>query len=469
MVEAMRMTLIKAKGAEELENFVFQRMAESGFVGLSIATIEEGELNYKRGFGFRDFDRGTSVTPETTYCIGSVTKPFTALAVMQLHEKGLLSLDDPVEKYIPFKVRPMGEPILVKHLLSHSSGLANLGYAEVTLSAITDASAQWFPISSPQDLLVFMNGAEDWAVSKPGQRYGYLNEGYILLGMIIEEASGVAYADYVKESILDPLGMSRSTFREDEVEKDGDVATPYISAQDGRKVPTRYPYGQMIADGGLMSNAMDMIRFIKACLQGGTFEGTCVASSESIKDMMEPKIRTEEEPVEGAGCRYYGYGFRVKTGFFGHSLIHHSGSVYGSSAYMCFVPDARAGVVILASGGYFLGDIGEFALARLLGRDPMEVPYFRRGRLLDGLTGTYTTYRNISNYEVTRRGGILELTTSFGQRTFTTPLIPVDIEGGTKHFRVYGMDTTTPVRFVPRDGEVFMIYGRNLAKRLMGA
>jgi len=222
MVEAMRMTLIKAKGAEELENFVFQRMAESGFVGLSIATIEEGELNYKRGFGFRDFDRGTSVTPETTYCIGSVTKPFTALAVMQLHEKGLLSLDDPVEKHIPFKVRPMGEPILVKHLLSHSSGLANLGYAEVTLSAITDASAQWFPISSPQDLLVFMNGAEDWAVSKPGQRYGYLNEGYILLGMIIEEASGVAYADYVKESILDPLGMSRSTFREDEVEKDGE-------------------------------------------------------------------------------------------------------------------------------------------------------------------------------------------------------------------------------------------------------
>ncbi|MDH5200144.1 MAG: beta-lactamase family protein, partial [Candidatus Bathyarchaeota archaeon] len=144
------MTSIEGRGTEELENFIFGRMGESGIVGLSIATVKEGDVNYRRGFGFRDFEQGTSVTPETIYCIGSVTKPFTALAVMQLQERGLLGLGDPVEKYVQFRARPMGEPLLVRHLLSHSSGIPSLGYAEVTLGAITGTGDTWFPICSPE-------------------------------------------------------------------------------------------------------------------------------------------------------------------------------------------------------------------------------------------------------------------------------------------------------------------------------
>jgi len=106
-----------------------------------------------------------------------------------------------------------------------------------------------FPIASPRDLLVFMEGAEDWAHAKPGRRHAYLNEGYILLGAIIESASGVGYSEYLRRNILEPLQMRRSTFDEEDVERDGDVATPYVTSRDGEKVATRYPYGQMIADG----------------------------------------------------------------------------------------------------------------------------------------------------------------------------------------------------------------------------
>ncbi len=457
--------MIENGARKELESYVFERMSESGIVGLSLATIEDGKVTYSRGFGFRDFEQGTSATPETTYCIGSVTKPFTALAVMQLHERGLLSLDDPIDRYVDFRARPMGEPILVRHLLSHSSGLPSLGYAEVTLGMTTDTTDAWYPISSPSDLLVFMESAEKWALDRPGLRHAYLNEGYILLGSLIEKVSGVGYAAYVKQSILEPLQMRRSTFDEEDVEKDEDVATPYVTSQEGEKVATRYPYGQMIADGGLMSNAMDMARFVTALLSGGELDGARVASPETVREMMEPKVRTTEEPYDGVGYRHYGYGLRVKTGFLGHSLVYHSGSVFGSSGYMGLIPDDGVGVVILANGGYFLEDIGEYALALLTGRDHLEIPYFRRTRQLDDLTGTYTTFKDTSSYEVSRSGGILELTMSFGRRTYTRPLIPVDLEGEPKEFKLYGIDTVTPVQFFRRGGEAIMVYDRTMAKR----
>ncbi len=457
--------MIGKSARKGLESYVFQRMSESGIVGLSLTAVEDGEVSYSRGFGFRDFERGTSSTPETTYCVGSVTKPFTALAVMQLSERGLLGLDDPVEKYVDFAAHPMGDPILVRHLLSHSSGLPSLGYAEVTLGMATDTTDEWFPIASPRDLLVFMEGAEDWALSQPGRRHAYLNEGYILLGAIIEKASGVGYAEYVKQNILEPLQMRRSTFDEEDVERDDDVATPYVTSRDGEKVATRYPYGQMIADGGLMSNAMDMARFVSALLSGGELDGARVARAETIREMTEPKIRTIEEPYDGVGYRDYGYGLRVKEGFLGHHLVYHSGSVYGSSGYMGLIPDEGVGVVVLANGGYFLEDIGEYALALLMGRDHLEIPYFRRTRQLDDLAGTYTTFRDTSSYGVARSGGILELTMSFGTRTFTRPLIPVDLEGEPKEFKFYGLDTVTPVQFHRRGGETIMVYDRTMAKR----
>ena len=453
-------------GKEKLENFIFKRMHESRIIGLSIATIKEDNIDYKRGFGFRDFERGNGATTETIYCIGSVTKPFTALAIMQLHERGLLRLDDPIEKYVNFKAKPMGEPILIWHLLSHSCGVPSLGYAEATLGAVTGTHNVWHPIRSPQDLLIFMNGAENWALWRPGERHAYSNEGYILLGSIIEETSGVNYATYVEKNILCPLKMARSTFSEDKVIQDSDVATPYVTSQDGSKVPTKYPYGEMISDGGLMSNAEDMSRFLKMLLSGGVLEGIRVARSESIIDMMKPKVRTVEIPIGTAGKNYYGYGLRIKSSFLDHTLIHHSGSVYGSSAYMGFIPEKEMGVIVLSNGGYFLQDIGEYALALMLDRDPMEITSFRNAEILDGLTGTYETFKSALNYKVIRNGGVLQLTSSYGRRSYITPLIPVELQEEVKEFAVYGLETITPVNFVRRESDTFMVYSRNMAKKI---
>ena len=452
-------------GINQLEQFIFQKMTASGIVGLSIATIRNGEINYQRGFGFRDFEKGTSATPGTIYCIGSVTKSFTALAVMQLCEAGKLSLDDPVEKWLKFTERPMGEKILIRHLLSHSSGLSALGYAEATLSAITDTPDLWLPISNAEDLLVFMRGAEEWTISKPGERHAYLNEGYILLGAVIEKASGKSYAEYVKEHILTPLHMFRSSLLEDEIKDDEDLAVPYVTNRNGGKVATRYPYGQMISDGGLMSNALDMSNYLKMLLNEGKFDGRQLANTDSVRQMVTPKVRMVETPINSEDYRHYGYGLRIKENFLGKTLIQHSGSVFGSSAYINFIPEANVGVVILANGGYFLEDMGEYAAALLLERDPMEIPALKRGRILDSLTGTYKTFKDTSTYKVLRSGGILQLEQSWGERTFTTQMIPEDIEGETKQFKIFSTETTTIAQFIERQGHKYLIYERNLAKK----
>ena len=447
-----------------LENYVFDRMADSKLPGLSIAAVKDGELLYKRGFGFRDLETGASATPESIYCIGSVTKSFTALAVTQLHEKGLLSIDDPIEKYVPLKLKSVGEPIKVKHLMSHSSGIPALGYAEASLPLVTGGSDRWLPISNARDLITFMSGIEDWIHSRPGERWFYSNESFILLGAIIETASGERYADYVKHHILQPLKMDRSSFHKEDVERDLDVATPYTTGEGGERVATRYLYGEMISDGGLMSSVVDMSHYVRMLLAHGEFEGRRVASPESVKAMMEPKVSTPQRNFEGQSYLYYGYGLRIKSNFFGLNLMNHSGSVYGSSGYLGFIPERQVGVMVLTNAGYFLESIGEYALTLLLGEEPRETTS-RRTRLLDGLTGNYQTYRGIMSFKVTRSGGLLQLETMFGRRGFGTPLVPVDLEEETKLFHILGTDGVTPVEFMEKNGEIFMIYDRYTAKK----
>jgi CubicO group peptidase (beta-lactamase class C family) len=217
----------------KLEDFIFTKMSETKLPGLSVAIVEGGEVIWAKAFGFRDLECGLAATPHTLYGIGSVTKSFTALSIMQLAEQGKLNVDDPVDTYVPINIRPGGESIRISHLMSHSSGIPALAYAEAVIRGATGAGENWFPIASCSDLLTFMTDAQDWALTRPGERWFYLNEGYAILGYIIEKCSGIPYEEYVQQHVLAPLGMERSFFSKEEVEKDPDAATPYIITREG--------------------------------------------------------------------------------------------------------------------------------------------------------------------------------------------------------------------------------------------
>ncbi|RLF82538.1 serine hydrolase, partial [Thermococci archaeon] len=335
------------------------------------------------------------------YGIGSITKSFTALTIMKLEEEGKLSVEDLVEKYIPISLKPFGEPVKIHHLLTHSSGVPSLGYAEAFIDGVLNIGYSWLPVATPDDIVAFAQDMEKWAVAKPGERFFYSNTGFVLLGKIISEVSGVSYEEYVKENILKPLGMDRSYFFKEEVDKDPDVAIGYIVDKDGKHTPKSFPYG-ITADGGLLSNVLDLAKYLNMYIE---MKG--VVSKESIKKMETPYIRV---PWEIFGGEDYGYGWIIHPNFFGERLVQHSGSVGIYTGFVGYIRDKKLGVAILAnSSGYPLSQIGMYALATLLGKDPKKLPFISREEILKKLEGTYKGYKNTVRFNVKRQGDFIFL------------------------------------------------------------
>lgn len=440
-----------------VEAYVFEKMRKTNLPGLSISVVKDGKVVYAKGFGFRDVESGAPMTPQTRVGIGSVTKSFTALAIMMLSEEGKLSLDDPIDKFLPISLRPFGEPVRVKHLLSHSSGIPALAYAEAFIRNVVGDEAPWLPITSFEDLRAFMNEAEKWAVAKPGERFFYLNEGYLLLGRIVEAVSGKSYEVFVKERILTPLGMTRTTFQKSEIDSDPDWATPYVVDRDGKRIPSRFPFG-ISADGGLISTVLDLSNYLRLYLSRGEWNGSRLVSAKSIEQMETPHVPL---PSPLFGAEGYGLGWSVYPDFLGHKLVAHSGSVLVHTAFAGYIPDAGVGVAVLAnSSGHPLSQIGMVALATLLGKDPETLPFVRRDKLLDKLVGRYETYKGTMRLEVNRRGDGLSVETKGKVLESSVFFLPEEIGDSYARFFTVQHCRKVTVEFFVEDGKVTMLYER---------
>ncbi|MGQ9679162.1 MAG: serine hydrolase [Candidatus Bathyarchaeia archaeon] len=455
------------KDFESLDRFIFDKISESKLPGLSIAAVKNGEIIYKKAFGFRDLSKGLAATPETLYCIGSVTKSFTCLAIMKLQEEGLLNVEDRADRFLPFKLEVKQEPVKIWHLMTHSSGIPALAYAESMIRSAMKSADRWLPMIGYDSMFTFLDEAESWAHSKPGEKWFYLNEGYILLGHIIEKVSGEPYTSYVKKNILIPLSMMRSLFMKEEVDLDPNVATPYIVTKEGERIPSTYPYGAILSDGGLISNVEDMARYIMMYLDYGMYKETRLAREDSIREMMKPRVKTPDEPFISDYDRYYGYGLGINSSFSGYDLISHGGSVSTATAYMGFIPAKKIGVMVLANGsGYPLNYIGEYALALLLGEDPYKLPVFKYEKIQKNLEGVYETYKATMRAKVVSKGSLLALEIGDKYRDLTVPLVPVDWEGAVKIFHGISMDRRISAEFYEQEGDTYLIYERYKMKKV---
>lgn len=423
----------------QLDDFILEGMRRTHLASVAIALVSKGEVVYQRGYGSRDLETGLPATPRTLYGIGSITKSFTAIALLQLQEKGLLSLEDPVSRYLDFHLKPKGKDILIRHFLSHTSGIPALAYAEALIGHAQHSGDPYLPIGSPQDLIAFMADAEKWAVAEPGERWLYLNEGYALLGEIIAKVSGQAYEDYVRDHILRPLGMERSTFSQADLNRDDDVATPYLLDREGRHLPGRYLFGRLLADGGLISCAEDMSRYLLFLLSRGK-NPDGILSPASIEAMEAPRIPTAPEAIDphdwrkGTPATYYGLGLSSTT-FFGRTLVGHGGSVGVATAQLAYIPSEGVGAVVLANGsGYPTAHMAQYALALLLGEDPFAWEPLRVERDLLRWEGIYETYRGTTRVEVRRAGDRLELIFRDRYGEERVPLLPYELKGEEARF-----------------------------------
>ena len=452
-----------------LEEFVLARMGETHLPSVTVAAVERGETIYARGFGMRDIEHSLPATPRTRYGIGSVTKSFTCVALLQLQEQGRLRIDDPIDRYLPVTVRPFGEPVRLHHLMTHSSGIPALAYAEAIIRHGSGASDHYLPMGGYDDMLTFLNGAEDWAYARPGDRWFYLNEGYVLLGAVIERVSGEPYNDYIHDHILGPLGMSRTSFVAGEGSAD-ETAQPYVITKDREQRLSRYLNGRLTSDGGLISSVEDMTAYVRMFLGGGGANGATILRPSSVEAMLGRYVALPQEVYpagEATPIGHYGYGLSTYPGFFGHTLAGHGGAVLVSTAHLAFLPDRDLGVIVLANGtGYALQHIAYFTLAAMLGEDPWQVPGLRIERALQQLEGRYETYQGTYGATVTRAGDFLMLKIENKLLSQTVPLVPLDLDPTHPRFFTLTLGRRLSVDFHVRPEGIEVIYERYRMKRV---
>lgn len=471
---------------KRIENFIFNKMRESGLPALSLAVVKEGEIIYSRGFGQRDKASGKPATADTLYGIGSITKSFTALAVMQLQEKNKLQLTDPVADYLDFSIEPGGETITIEHLLAHTSGIPALAYAEAAILNSVGEDIASLPIGGTEDMLTFMQESDEWWECEPGERWFYLNEGYVLLGGIIARVSGKSYQDYIRENILDPLNMQRSYFSKEKVESDHDAAQPYL-LKNGEAAAQSYLYGGITSDGGLISNARDMANYLKLYLarlaenkneQNWQQE---VISASSIQTMARPQVEYPHREIFASDLQqdnlkiftdldsptsYYGLGLSIEEDFLGVRKIGHGGSVLVATAQLSLVPAEDLGIILLANGsGYPLSQLADYALATLMDKEPARLPAYRLEKELEELSGDYSGYQDNYQLKVTRQGNSLKLKNVNDSLGAETTLFPQQLSVPKKTFYTITAGKRLPVEFYNRDDETILLYGRYKLKK----
>lgn len=303
--------------------------------GAAIALVQDGEIVHARGFGRADHT-GRPMTAQTPTLVASVTKPLTALAILQLEEAGALALDDPVQRHIPWFAVADGPDtsarITIRHLLSHTSGLPSLieGEYERVLAA-----------PGPDDLereVRHLRHVSLW--SEPGARFQYSNVGYTTLGYLVEVVSGLSYEAYLQEHVYDPLMMTRSTVSKDEARADG-LATGH-RAWFGRPIAFEWSNSRAGLGGGFTySTAEDLAHFATAQLEGGSYEGVQVLSAENIARMHAPAVQAPWSPDA-----HYGLGWFV-TDRDGVRTVSHAGKAPNFMADVLLVPERDLAVVVL--------------------------------------------------------------------------------------------------------------------------
>lgn len=468
-----------------LDSFVLERMQETRLPGLAVTLVSPGATCDHRVFGFRDIEARRPVSPRTQFGLGSITKVFTALAVFQLCDRGLLDLDDRIDQWLDIDLAPHGEPVRIWHLLSHTSGIPGLGYSESKMSD------EWFmsgiPVATEADLLAFLQGAEAWAVCPPGERWFYLNEGYLLLGRLIAQRAGQSYTQYVEQHILAPLQMERTHFARTRFEADEDAATPYLHDRDGKRFVGANLYGEMPAAGGLVSCAEDMAKLVVALLNGGQMaNGAQLISRESLEQMRTPRVplpqvdtsitfgpfRNEDGGENEDGrehaqkdapihAGYFGCGLQITQNFYGEDLVGHGGGIMGGTSHLSLLPERGVGVVLLSNAhGYPMAQLAMVALARMLGESPHNLPFLRIERALARLAGTYTSFRNTIRAEVTPLGDLLRFTIRYHHEDRSSILVPLHLSEDLARFQTFSSGRNMVVEFRSDDDGIVLIFER---------
>ncbi|AWX56502.1 penicillin-binding protein [Brevibacillus brevis] len=349
---------------DSFEQYAQNMITEGQVPGVCMGLAKDGQIFYSNGFGFRDVERQLGVTIDTVFGIGSITKSFTCVAVMQLQEAGKLSVHDPVVKYLPeFRLKNLDVgQITIHHFMTNTSGIPPLPtfFASVMRSLeeneaedhplLQNQTDDTVPIDTYEDLMRVIASLDVELLGPPGTEFSYSNDCFALLGAIIERVSGKSYEAYVKEHIIDPIGMEHTSFFLEELNGYENITKLYIMRDRGdhKEVvssPNWWDTPASRAAGFIKSTVRDMLRYTDMFCKGGlTAGGNRILTPESVQQMITPYFPTDMVPGQ-----FYGYGLVITSDYFGKKLVEHSGGIKGVTAQMCFFPETGLAGVALSN------------------------------------------------------------------------------------------------------------------------
>ncbi|HUO94148.1 MAG TPA: serine hydrolase domain-containing protein [Rhizomicrobium sp.] len=316
------------KQIASIDRFVKDEMARQHIPGLAVGVYSRGRVLLAKGYGLANVELNVPVKPETIFNAGSVGKQFTATAIMMLVEEGKLSLDDSITKYFP-DAPDSWKPILIKNLLSHTSGLSD--YSDYT--GPNDPFYERLDFTEDELMTKVEAMPIEWA---PGERWEYRNTNYLILGVLIHKITGEPYGQFLDERIFKPLGMTSSGL---------------MSAHDivhNRASGYALDHGQLknekwisptfnsTADGSLWFNVIDFAKWDAALYT------TRLLTQASLDRMWTVYKLNDGKPNPGP----YGFGWRIDQ-FHGHKAMEHNGSMWGFTSSILRYPDDGLTVVVL--------------------------------------------------------------------------------------------------------------------------
>ncbi len=386
--------------AAALERFIDHEMRDKGLPAVSVALVDDQEIVWARGLGYARPADSVPATAETVYRVGSVSKLFTAIGVMQLVERGVLDLDARVGRWLEdFRpANPFDTPISLRHLMAHRSGLVR---EPPTGNYFDDTGA---------DLGATVASLNTTAlVYEPGTRTKYSNAGIAVVGRVLEAVTAEPFARQLDAAVLEPLGMRSSAF-EPRPELKARLAAAGMWTYDGRAFDAPAFELGMAPAGSMYSTVTDLGRSLSMLFADGrAASGEQVLSRESLEEMWRPQVAA---PGATAG---YGLGFGIST-LDGHRRIGHGGAIYGFATALAALPDQKLGVVAVTTvdaANAVTDRIADAALRLMLAARqglPLPVPDTTlpvSAELLTTLPGRYT--HGTWTVEVQERDGHLFL------------------------------------------------------------
>lgn len=347
----------------EVDRAVATQLAAHTAPGFAVAIARGGTIVFAKGYGTANLEDGAPVTAQTVFRIGSITKQFTAACILLLAEDGKLAIDDPLAKYLPDF--PGADRITLRQMLTHTSGLHNYttapDFRTFTQNDRTTA-----------EMVAYIAAQKPEFDFTPGTAYSYSNSGYYLLGAVIEKVSGQSYAAFLKQRVLDPLGLKDTAFDQNADVVPGRAAGYTAKPGTPSGFVNAYYASQSVAGaaGALRSTLADLVRWHNALLGGKLLNPASLAAMTTPGRLSNGRpISANVVAIPGVppGPPFeYGFGLRLATEL-GHAAIGHGGAISGYNALVMSYPDSATTIVLLSNADGAAAKLEPSVAAAVLG------------------------------------------------------------------------------------------------------